>query len=151
MGERWEPRRSVPPKPVAPRPVATRSPEAGFIGYREVRTVLDNGTQVNGKLSFAAPTRMEGRLRGEVRATDLLEVGPSGVVHGSIWAKSLVVAGEVRGQAFVTDRVEIQAGGRIYGRVETKTLVITEGALFDGDVHMGHDEGAVGLEQPARG
>ena len=151
MGERWEPRRSVPPKPAAPRPIPARSPEAGFIGFREVRTVLDKGTQVNGKLSFTAPTRIEGRLRGEVRATDLLEVGATGVVHGSIWAKSLIVAGEVRGQVVVTERVEIQAGGRINGLVETKSLVIAEGALFDGDVRMGHDEGASELEQPARG
>lgn len=151
MGERWEQRRSNPPRPAAPRPVAARSPEAGFVGYREVRTVLDKGTQVNGKLSFAAPTRIEGRLRGEVRASDLLEVGASGVVHGSIWAKSLIVAGEVRGQVFGTDRVEVQPGGRIYGRVETKTLVITEGAVLDGDVRMGREDGAEELEQPARG
>jgi cytoskeletal protein CcmA (bactofilin family) len=149
--ERWEPRRSVAPKPLAPRPVSARAPEVGFVGFREVRTVLDQGTQINGKLSFAAPTRIEGRLRGEVRASDLLEVGASGVVHGSIWAKNLIVAGEVRGQVFVSERVEIQPGGRLYGFVETRTFVITEGALFDGDIRMGADEGAVELERPARG
>lgn len=151
MGERWQPRRPVPPKPVAPRPIPARAPEAGFIGFREVRTVLDQGTQVNGKLSFTAPTRIEGRLRGEVRATDLLEVGTSGVVHGSVWAKTLVVAGEVKGQVLGADRVEIQSGGRIYGRVETRTLVVVEGALFDGDVRMTHEDAVSELNQPARG
>jgi len=96
VGERWQQRRVVPPKPAAPRPIPARAPEAGLIGWREIRTVLDTGTQINGKLSFTAPTRIEGRLRGEVRAADLLEVAACGVVHGSIWAKSLVVAGEVR-------------------------------------------------------
>lgn len=151
MGERWQPRRSAPSKPVAPRPIPARAPEAGFIGFREVRTVLDQGTQVNGKLSFTAPTRIEGRLRGEVRATDLLEVGASGVVHGSVWAKTLVVAGEVRGQVLATDRVEIHPGGRIYGRVETRSLVIADGAIFDGDVRMSHEDAVSELEQPARG
>lgn len=151
MGERWQPRRGVPPKPVAPRPIPVRAPETGFIGYREVRTVLDQGTQVNGKLSFAAPTRIEGRLRGEVRATDLLEVGTSGVVHGSIWAKSLVVAGEVRGQVLGAERVEIQAGGRVYGLVETRALVVVEGAILDGDLRMTHEDGVAEMDQPARG
>ncbi len=151
MGDRWQPRRSGLPKPAAPRPIPARPPEAGLIGWREVRTVLDKGTQVNGKLSFAAPTRIEGRLRGEVRATDLLEVAACGVVHGSIWAKNLVVAGEVRGQVLGAERVEIQAGGRVFGLVETRSLVVVEGAVFDGDLRMMHDEAIAGIDQPARG
>jgi cytoskeletal protein CcmA (bactofilin family) len=151
VGERWQQRRVVPPKPAAPRPIPARAPEAGFIGFREVRTVLDKGTQVNGKLSFAAPTRIEGRLKGEIRATDLLEVAPCGVVHGSIWAKSLVVAGEVRGEVLGADRVEIQAGGRVFGRVETRALVIVDGAIFEGDLRMNLDEAAERIDQPARG
>lgn len=150
MVDRWQQRRVVPPIPAAPRPIPAREPEAGLIGWREVRTVLDQGTQINGKLSFTAPTRIEGRLRGEVRATDL-EIGASGVVHGSIWAKTLMVAGEVRGQILGADRVEIQAGGRVFGLVETRTLVVVDGAILEGDLRMSHDESIAELDQPARG
>ena len=149
MGDRWQQRRGG-PRPVAPKPIPARAPEAGLIGWREIRTVLDQGTQVNGKLSFTAPTRIEGRLRGEVRASDLLEIAASGVVHGSIWAKHLVVAGEVRGQVLGADRVEIQAGGRVLGLIETRALVVVEGAVFEGDLRMNHDTLAE-LDQPARG
>jgi len=151
MGERWQPRRGVPPKPVAPRPIPARAPEAGLIGWREVRTVLDKGTQVNGKLSFTAPTRIEGRLRGEVRASDLLEVAACGVVHGTIWARSLVVAGEVRGQVLGAERVEIQPGARVFGLIETRSLVVGEGATFEGDLRMSAEESLENLDQPARG
>ncbi len=151
MGDRWQTRRAAPPKPVAPRPVPVPAPEAGVLGWREIRTVLDQGTQVNGKLSFTAPTRIEGRLRGEVRATDRLEIAACGVVHGSIWAKTLVVAGEVRGQVLGAERVELLAGARVHGLVETRTLVVAEGAFFDGDARMGLDEDMADLERPARG
>jgi hypothetical protein len=87
-------------------------PEAGLIGWREIRTVLDKGTQVNGKPASRRRQHRR-RLRGEVRATDLLEVAACGVVHGSIWAKTLIIAGEVRGQVLGADRVEIQTGARI--------------------------------------
>lgn len=148
MAERWQSRRSVmPPRPAAPKPIPARAPDAGVLGWREVRTVLDKGAQVNGKLSFAAPTRIEGRLRGEVRATDLLEVAACGVVHGSIWAKTLIVAGEVRGQVLGAERVEIQAGGRVFGLIETRALVVVEGAMFEGDLRMNHDESLVRYEQ----
>jgi len=141
----------MPPRPAAPKPIPARAPEAGMVGYREVRTVLDNGVQVNGKLSFTAPTRIEGRLRGEVRSTDLLEVAACGVVHGSIWARTLIVAGEVRGQVLGCDRVEIQAGGRVHGLIETRALVVVEGATFEGDLRMNRDESVAELDQPARG
>lgn len=148
MAERWQSRRGVmPPRPAAPKPIPARAPDAGVLGWREVRTVLDKGAQVNGKLSFAAPTRIEGRLRGEVRAADLLEVAACGVVHGSIWAKTLIVAGEVRGQVLGAERVEIQAGGRVFGLIETRALVVVEGAMFEGDLRMNHDESLVRYEQ----
>ena len=150
MGDRWQQRRGG-PRPVAPKPIPARAPEAGLIGWREIRTVLDQGTQINGKLSFTAPTRIEGRLRGEVRANDLLEIAKCGVVHGSIWAKSVVVAGEVRGQILGADRVEIQAGGRVWGLIETRALVIVEGAVFEGDLRMNREDTPAELEQPARG
>jgi cytoskeletal protein CcmA (bactofilin family) len=151
MNERWRQRRAGLPRPVAPRPIPVPAPEAGLIGWREIRTVLDQGTQINGKLSFAAPTRIEGRLRGEVRSSDLLEIAKSGVVHGSIWAKSLVVAGEVRGQVLGAERVEIQAGARVFGLVETRALVVADGAVFEGDLRMNRDAEPVELDQPARG
>lgn len=151
MSDRWRQRRGVPPRPVAPKPIRTHAPEVVPIGWREIRTVLDQGTQVNGKLSFSAPTRIEGRLKGEVRSTDLLEIAPSGVVHGSIWAKSLVVAGEVRGHVLDAERVVIQARGRVIGRIETRSLVVAEGALFEGDLRMTREDAVEELERPARG
>ena len=152
MGEHWRPRRAaLPPRPAAPKPIAARAPEAGLIGWREIRTVLDQGAQINGKLNFNAPTRIEGRLRGEVRSNDLLEIAKSGVVHGSIWARHLVVAGEVRGQILGAERVEIQPGGRVTGLVEARVLIVVEGAFFEGDVRMGLDAAEAALDQPARG
>lgn len=151
MADRWRQRRGMVPRPAAPKPIPTPPPEASLIGWREIRTVLDQGTQINGKLSFTAPTRIEGRLRGEVRAADLLEIAKCGVVHGSIWARSLVVAGEVRGQVLGAERVEIQAGGRVHGLIETRALVVVEGAVFEGDLRMNRDESLEDLEQPARG
>jgi cytoskeletal protein CcmA (bactofilin family) len=124
--------------------------EAGLIGWREIRTFLDPGTQVSGKLNFTTPTRIDGRLRGEVRASDLLVIAVGGQVHGTVWPTNLVVAGEVRGQILGAERVEIQAGGRVTGTIETKVLIIVEGATFEGDARMTEDT-AREMETPARG
>ena len=136
MRERFR-RRATPPRPIAPKPVTARAPEAGLIGWREIRTFLDPGTQVSGKLNFTTPTRIEGRLRGEVRANDLLVVAVGGSLHGTIWARTLIVAGEVRGQILGADRVEVQPGGRVYGFIEAREIVVPDGAIVEADCRAG--------------
>jgi cytoskeletal protein CcmA (bactofilin family) len=149
MRDRWRRGRGpVAPRPVAPKPIAARAPEASLIGWQEIRTFLDPGTQVSGKLGFTTPTRIEARLRGEVRASDLLVIAAGGLVQGTLWPKSLVVAGEIRGRILGADRVEIQAGGRVTGFIETRALDIDQGATFEGDCRM--SDTAAAQEEPGR-
>jgi cytoskeletal protein CcmA (bactofilin family) len=104
--------------------------------WDDVRVSLGSDAEVTGKLSFARATRIEGKLKGEVRAADLLVVGPQAVVHATVRADRLVVLGEVRGEVLAAARVEVCAGGKLYGDVETQTLVIQEGATFEGRSRM---------------
>jgi cytoskeletal protein CcmA (bactofilin family) len=112
--------------------------------WDDVRVSLGSDAEVSGKLSFAEATRVEGKLKGEVRAS-LLVVGPQGVVHATVRADKLVVLGEVRGDVQGATRVEVCAGGKLYGDVETQSLVIQEGATFEGRSRMrGTAEAAAG-------
>jgi cytoskeletal protein CcmA (bactofilin family) len=104
--------------------------------WDDVRVSLGSDSEVTGKLSFASATRIEGKLKGEVRAADLLVVGPQAVVDATVRADRLVVLGEVRGEVLAAARVEVCAGGKLYGDVETQTLVIQEGATFEGRSRM---------------
>ena len=104
--------------------------------WQEIRVSLGPDAEVTGKLSFETATRIEGKLRGEVRATDLLVVGAEAVVHATVQANKLVVLGEIRGTVQGATRVEICAGGKLFGDVETKCLVVEEGATFEGRSKM---------------
>jgi cytoskeletal protein CcmA (bactofilin family) len=149
MRERWRRRRGASPLPPLSKPVPVRTPEPGLIGWREIRTFLDPGTEVTGKLNFTNPTRIGGRLRGEVRATDLLVVAPGGSVQGTIRASVLIVAGEVRGQILGAERVEVQAGGRVSGFIEARALVAAEGAVVEADCRLGGEAAPRVAEAPA--
>src|SRR3989454_10402869 len=109
--------------------------------WQDVRVSLGPDAEVTGKLSFATPTRIEGKLKGELRATDLLVIGSQAVVQANVHAEKLVVLGEVRGHVQGASRVEICAGGRLFGDIETKCLVVQEGATFGGRSKMGSDLG----------
>jgi cytoskeletal protein CcmA (bactofilin family) len=105
--------------------------------WNDVRVSLGPDAEVTGKLSFATPTRIEGKLKGELRATDLLVIGEQAVVQANVHAEKLVVLGEVRGQVQGASRVEICSGGRLFGDIETKCLVVQDGATFEGRSTMG--------------
>src|SRR5207245_11532500 len=84
--------------------------------WQEVRVSLGPDAEVTGKLSFTVPTRIEGKLKGEVRATDLLVVGPQAIVHASVQAEKLIILGEIRGEIRQASRGGSCHGRRAFGR-----------------------------------
>jgi cytoskeletal protein CcmA (bactofilin family) len=110
--------------------------------WQDIRVSLGSDAEVTGKLSFVGPTRIEGKLRGQVRAADLLVIGAHACVEATVRADRLVILGEVRGRIEGAGRVEVCAGGRLLGDVETRCLVIEEGATFEGNARMGHTPSA---------
>ena len=108
-------------------------------GWQDVRVSLGADAEVSGKLSFATATRIEGKLKGEIRSTDILVIGPSAVVQATVRADRLIILGEVHGEVQGATRIQICAGGKLFGDVETRGLIIDEGGLFEGRCKMGGD------------
>jgi len=108
-------------------------------GWQDVRVSLGADAEVSGKLSFATATRIEGKLKGEIRSTDVLVIGPSAVVQATVRADRLIILGEVHGEVQSAARIHICAGGKLFGDVETRGLVIDEGGLFEGRCKMSSD------------
>jgi cytoskeletal protein CcmA (bactofilin family) len=106
-------------------------------GWQDVRVSLGADAEVSGKLSFATATRIEGKLKGEIRSTDVLVIGPSAVVQATVRADRLIVLGEVRGEVQAGSKVQICPGGKLFGDVQTQGLVIEEGGFFEGRCAMG--------------
>lgn len=97
-----------------------------------MRAWIDADAVVSGRLSFSEPTRIDGTLRGEVRATDTLVIGERGCVDGTIRAPRLVILGRVKGRVLEAERVEIGPQGTLRGALETRTLVLQNGGRMDG-------------------
>ena len=129
----WTLRHTPPARPVSESP-ATR---AEFLQPPQpLRAMLGRESEVSGKLSFCGPTRIDGRLRGEVRGADMLVIGESGYVNGTIRATTLVVLGRVEGSVIGTERVEIGPRGALRGTIETRALVVHDGAVLDSDCRI---------------
>ena len=118
-------------------PALTAEAEPAFLNKTPiVRSSLGPETEVTGRLSFTTPTRIDGALRGEVRASELLVIGETASVDGTVRAANLVILGHVTGDVVNADRVEIGPRGTLRGTLETRSLVVHEGGKLHADCRI---------------
>jgi cytoskeletal protein CcmA (bactofilin family) len=97
-----------------------------------VRTVLFPDSSISGKLSYDLPVKIDSRFTGEVKATDLLVVGPNAQVDARVSARHLQLEGKLVGNVQVMGCFEIMPGGFFKGDAKAGELRIHPGAVFEG-------------------
>ena len=97
---------------------------------------LDEGSHMDGELSFEDTFRVDGKLSGKVFSKGDLVVGERGFVDGDVEVGRIYVSGTLKGTVRAAARIEITAGGRLQGDIQTPTLVIEEGGFYEGRCSM---------------
>jgi cytoskeletal protein CcmA (bactofilin family) len=108
----------------------------------EVTSILAEGTEVSGEVTFAQSLRVDGIVRGKILSEACLSIGPTGRVEAEVRIRRVSVSGEFRGVIHASDRVEIHKEGKVYGDLFTPCLIIEAGALFEGKCNMSEKEPA---------
>jgi len=103
---------------------------------RDFTTVINEGTEIDGKFTSSGTVLFNGKIHGEIISNDTLVVGEKGVITASIRATVVEIAGEVVGNVIASDRIELHANCRVYGDIEAPVVVIDEGALLEGQCRM---------------
>jgi cytoskeletal protein CcmA (bactofilin family) len=83
-----------------------------------------------GNIECNGPAQVFGRIKGEVRASDLL-IGDGAQIEGSVIAQGVTVCGRVKGTIRAV-RVKLQDGGVVEGDIFHRSLSIDENSLFEG-------------------
>jgi cytoskeletal protein CcmA (bactofilin family) len=103
---------------------------------REFASHVNEGTEIDGKITFSGTVLVNGRVRGEIVSNDTLVVGEKGVIHATIRSGVVEVSGEVVGNISATERIELHPSCRVYGDIEAPVVTIDEGALLEGQCRM---------------
>ena len=103
-------------------------------------SVIDQGCELEGRLSFVGTLVLNGKFRGELLSSDTLLVGETGELEADVQVGIAIVNGQVRGNIMARERVELRAAARVYGDIVTPVLVLEEGVVFDGRCKMKNEE-----------
>lgn len=100
-------------------------------------SIVGSGMTITGDVETEGVIKIEGTVKGSVRATQQILLAPGGLVEGDLETKEAVIGGEVRGTVQAEDRVEVQATSVIQGDIVTARIAILEGGQVNGEIRMG--------------
>ena len=102
----------------------------------ELSTLIGKDAIIEGKVIVKQSVRVDGRIKGEMEATDTVTVGNTGEIEGNIRAKNVVVGGKVQGSLDAAGKVTLEASSILRGDLSASRLIIEEGAVFNGRSSM---------------
>jgi cytoskeletal protein CcmA (bactofilin family) len=108
----------------------------------EIVSLLGEGAELNGEISFTNGLRVDGVVKGIVRSEAALVVGRAGKVEAEVFVKKICISGEFHGVIRASDRVEIYKDGKVYGDIYCPCLIIEAGAIFEGRCNMSENRNA---------
>ena len=103
---------------------------------KRIDSLIGAGTVVHGNVAFSGGLRIDGRVEGNVVATDgepaTLVISEQAQIDGEIRVSHVVVNGAVNGSVTVDDHIELQAKARVIGDVSYRSLEMHVGAIVQG-------------------
>ena len=101
-----------------------------------IDSLIGSGTRIEGNIFFAGGLRVDGEIKGNVRAEggqpSTLVLSEQARIEGVIEVSHLVVNGTVVGPVYASEYVELQSKSRVTGDVHYKTLEMHVGAIVEG-------------------
>ena len=100
----------------------------------QFRHEIASDVVLSGRIHFPADARVDGRLKGEVHADQLLLIGPTAEVNARIRARDLIIQGTLTGDVIESGEVRVSSTGKVFGSIQARCLSIDDGARFEGRV-----------------
>lgn len=102
----------------------------------DIKAFLGPGSRFEGKLSFNEVVRLDGVFIGEIDSSDILIIGESGDIDGTIKVGTLYLSGQFSGKIEATEYVELRAPAKVMGEIKTPQLKIERAVVFNGQIIM---------------
>lgn len=103
-----------------------------------IRTLIGEGTRIDGELHFTGGLRIDGEVQGDVEAVgdgpSILVISERARVNGKVSGGHVIINGVVNGPVRSRDLLELQPKAIIVGDVRYEILEFHQGATIDGEL-----------------
>ena len=103
-----------------------------------IKSLIAQGTRIDGNVIFHDGLQVDGEVVGDIRASDeqpsILVVSLEATVSGQIHADHVIINGNVKGPVHAFELLELQPKARIEGDVSYKALEMHQGATISGQL-----------------
>lgn len=103
-----------------------------------IKTLIGEGTVVQGELRFTEGLRVDGEIRGDVVADEsvpsVVVISENAKIHGRVKAAHIIINGEVHGPIESHTLLELQPRARVVGDIRYEALEMHQGAQVDGEL-----------------
>lgn len=103
-----------------------------------IKSLIAQGSRIDGNLTFSDGLRIDGEVFGDTRAggegSSILVISEAAVVQGEIHADHVIINGTVHGAVHARELLELQPKARIEGDVYYKALEMHQGAVIAGQL-----------------
>jgi len=101
------------------------------------KTILGADCRLTGELSRDNDAVIMGQFKGTLRVRGILELAESSRLEGTIVAGVVRLAGTADADLIAEHSAELLPTARLTGQIFTVNLNVMEGAVYQGDVHVG--------------
>ena|SRR5687768_12803332 len=99
-------------------------------------SIIAKDMSIMGDMETEGVVRVEGRIRGTVRAASQVLVGQGAQIEGDLHTREAVIGGDVVGSIHATERVELQTTASVTGNIHTPRIAVMEGGKVSGEVRI---------------
>jgi len=117
-----------------------------------IRSLIGEGTVIEGELRFTEGLRIDGEIRGNVVATgpsSIVVISEKATIVGKVQAAHIIVNGRVEGPIECDQFLELQPKAAIVGDIRYEVLEMHQGAKVDGELRPIKTEEKPGLKLAA--
>jgi cytoskeletal protein CcmA (bactofilin family) len=113
-----------------------------------VTTVIGQGTEIHGNISFTGGLHVDGIIKGNITGDQtgnaILSVSELGMIEGDVRVPVVILNGAVLGNVFASGRVELAPKSKVTGDVNYNLIEMAGGSEVNGRL-LHNDEPSHGL------
>jgi cytoskeletal protein CcmA (bactofilin family) len=114
----------------------------------KVDTIIGQQTRLEGDVHFNGGLHVDGRIKGNIIASDgsasVLTVSEHGDIEGDVRVPTVILNGTVTGDVHAQERIELAAKAKVNGNVYYKLIEMAMGSAVNGNlVHQSEVESQV--------